>query len=83
VSSWGATNASPLRSLATPRPRQGHGWLGCSRDYAYPDELNADYGVPLGLCAETAPNSGVFVREFTKSTVQMDCATWTPTITFK
>lgn len=61
----------------------GHGWLGCSRTYAYPDALNADYGEPLGLCAETSPGSGVFVREFTKSTVQMDCATYTPTITFK
>ncbi len=61
----------------------GHGWLGCSRDYLFPDELNLDYGEPLGLCAETAPGSGVFTREFTRSTVQMDCATWTPTITWK
>ncbi len=61
----------------------GHGWLGCSRDYEYPAALNVDYGVPTGLCAETAPGSGVFVRDFTKSTVQMDCNTWTPTITMK
>ena len=61
----------------------GNGWLGCSRQYEYPAaQFNADYGTPLGFCAETAPNSGVFKREFTKSTVQMNCATWTPTITF-
>jgi hypothetical protein len=37
--------------------------------------------VALGLCSETSPN--VFTREFTKSTVKMDCSTFTPTITFK
>ncbi len=61
----------------------GHGWLGCSRNYAYPDALNADYGVAQGLCSETATGSGVFTREYTKSTVQMDCNSWTPKITFK
>ena len=25
----------------------GHGWLGCSHDYAYPAALDADYGAPL------------------------------------
>ncbi len=61
----------------------GHGWLGCSRTYVYPPQLNADYGTPLGFCSETAPNSGVFTRQFTKSTVQMDCNTWTPTLPHK
>ena len=62
----------------------GNGWLGCSREYEYPaQQFNADYGTPLGVCAETSPGSGVFSREFDKSTVSMDCATWTPTITFK
>ena len=28
----------------------GHGWLGCSRSYLLPDELNYDYGEPLNLC---------------------------------
>jgi len=46
-------------------------------------QFDADYGEPSGVCSETAPGSGVFVRDFSKSTVQMDCATWTPTITFK
>ena len=66
-----------------PHSYLGHGWLGCSRDYAYPAALNADYGTPNGLCAETGPGTGVFARDFTKATVSMDCATWTPTITMK
>ena len=62
----------------------GNGWLGCSREYEYPaQQFNADYGDPLGVCSETAAGSGIFVRDFTKSTVQMDCSTWTPTVTFK
>ena len=61
----------------------GHGWLGCSQTYEYPDALNADYGEPLGLCTETAAGSGIFAREWSKATVQMDCNTWTPTITMK
>ena len=62
----------------------GNGWTGCSRTYEYPAaQFNADYGEPLGRAAETAPGSGIFVREFTKSTVQMDCNTYSPKITFK
>lgn len=61
----------------------GHGWLGCSRTYQVPDQLNWDYGEPTELCQETAPNSGVFTRDWTKATVQLDCNTWTPTITLK
>ena len=61
----------------------GHGWLGCSRNYVFPEALNVDYGEPLGLCHETASKSGVFVREWSKATVKMDCNTWTPTITMK
>lgn len=66
----------------------GHGWLGCSRDYtpavtgANGAKLSADYGEPIdAVCRETEP--GVFVREWTKATVQMDCSTYTPTITMK
>lgn len=63
----------------------GHGWLGCSRTYAFPPELNMDYGAPIDgqLCHETAPGSGVFAREFHKASVHMDCNSWTPTITMK
>ena len=80
---------SPLQDIANfllvrgPYAWLGHGWLGCSRDYEVVDQLNWDYGEPQGLCAETAPNSGVFTREWTKATVSMDCNTWTPTIKMK
>lgn len=63
--------------------RLGHGWSGCSKVYERPKELDWDYGEPLGLCQETAPNSGVFVREWTKSTIKLDCNTWNATMTIK
>jgi|TARA_B110000208_G_scaffold30158_1_gene39657 hypothetical protein len=66
----------------------GWGWKGCSKEYHFPKELNYDYGVPvgvangdgLGLCKETAPGSEIFVREYTKSTVVMDCTVYVATI---
>lgn len=61
----------------------GHGWKGCSRSYTFPPELNFDYGEPTGLCEETPEHSGVFTREWTKASVQMDCSSWTPTIVVK
>jgi hypothetical protein len=61
----------------------GHGWRGCSRTYFFPPEFHLDYGEPNGLCKETAHDSGIFQREFSKSTVQMDCNTWEGTITMK
>ena len=61
----------------------GHGWLGCSREYQVPDQINWDFGEPTELCHETAPGSGVFTRDYTRATVGMDCATWTPTLTLK
>ena len=65
----------------------GWGWKGCSKSYYFPPEFNVDYGEPAagaaGLCKETAANSGVFTREFSKSTVQMDCNKWAGTIKMK
>ena len=68
----------------------GHGWQGCSQPpasegggYPFPSQLNADFGTPLGLCAETASGSGVFAREFTKASVKLDCNTGVPSITMK
>jgi hypothetical protein len=61
----------------------GHGWLGCSHDYAVPPALGLDYGEPSALCAETAPGSGVFTRDYSRATVSMDCASWTGTVTMK
>ena len=60
----------------------GNGWSGCSHGYEFPEALNGDYGEPLGLCAETAEGSQVFVRNWTRAIVQMDCNTWTPSIKF-
>merc|ERR1711907_722778 len=92
------TGGPSLGASRTPSPTQdianfllirgpyaflGHGWLGCSREYEVPEQINWDYGTPLGLCKETAHHSGVFVREWTKATIQMDCNTWTPNITLK
>eukprot|EP00037_Helgoeca_nana_P010376 m.91137 g.91137 ORF g.91137 m.91137 type:complete len:430 (-) comp20166_c0_seq1:237-1526(-) len=62
----------------------GHGWSGCSKVYERPAALDADYGEPTDkICKETAPNSGIFTREWSKASVKMDCNTWTPTITMK
>ena len=65
----------------------GWGWKGCSKHYYFPPEFNVDYGQPAdgaaGLCKETAANSGIFTRDYSKATVQMDCNTWTPTIKMK
>ena len=54
----------------------------CDADQV-PEQLNWDYGEPTGLCKETAADSGVFTREWTKATIRMDCNTWTPTLTMK
>jgi hypothetical protein len=59
----------------------GHGWKGCSHSYTFPELLNADFGEPAGLCAETAPGSEVFTRAWSKADVRVDCKTLTPTIT--
>eukprot|EP01043_Picozoa_sp_COSAG02_P093669 COSAG02_NODE_30166_length_556_cov_0.737418_2_plen_99_part_00 len=62
----------------------GNGWTGCGHFYEYPaEQFNADYGEPLGLAKETAPDSGIFVREWSKATIKMDCNSYTPTITMK
>jgi hypothetical protein len=58
----------------------GHAWKGCSRIYVFPEALNKDYGEPTEICAETAENSGVFTREWTKASIKMDCNSYTPTI---
>jgi hypothetical protein len=48
-----------------------------------PNPIAVQYGTPIGLCAETAPGSGVFTREYTKAAVKVDCANWEGTITMK
>lgn len=40
-----------------------------------PPEFEKDYGVPTNNCSETAAGSGIFVREWSKATVTVDCNT--------
>lgn len=59
----------------------GYGWVGCNQPWEFRSEMAADYGEPVGTCYETTAGSGVFERQWTKATVQMDCGTWTANIT--
>ena len=54
----------------------------CSRLAA---DLHADArsGTPSGMCKETGEGSGVFTREWSKSTVTIDCNAYTSTIKMK
>jgi len=63
----------------------GYAFVGCDQSAnGFPNiqALHADYGVPVTNCSEVG-SSGVFVREYTKASVQMDCGTWTGTVTLK
>jgi len=62
-----------------PYAALGHGWLGCSRKYVFPDALNKDYGEPQELCKEVS--TGVFQRKWSKAVVEMNCNTWTGSVT--
>ncbi len=73
-------NSLIRRAVRGPYAWLGHGWEGCDRVYPRPADLDVDYGVPLGICGETSPGSGVFVREWSRATVQMNCSSFTPTI---
>ena len=62
----------------------GYGWTGCidaTHPFTRPPSLDVDYGTPTGFCSETAPNSGVFSRSFSKVSVSLDCNTWEATFT--
>jgi len=72
----------------------GYGWMGCGCGWEYdgkmpcdiyqrPNALDLDYGAPTGLCHETSTSSGVFVRDWTKSTVTVDCNAYKSTIQMK
>jgi hypothetical protein len=52
-----------------------------TRPSVLPKELRMDYGEPKdAICSETAVGSGVFVRQWTKAHVSMDCNTFEATI---
>lgn len=61
----------------------GYGWQGCGMSYSRPAALDADYGEPLDDGCQEVGSSGVFVREYTKASVQMDCNRWEGKITMK
>ena len=64
----------------------GYAWWGCGppENYTRPSFFDDDYGVPVGgVCAETGVGTGVFVRNYTKADVAMDCNTFTPEIRVK
>ena len=73
----------------------GYSWLSCIGDfgrggkgmpplnYTFPPALKVDYGVPQGHCEETGAGTGVFVREWSKAKVELDCNSWTSTIAMK
>ena len=77
------TDIANFQLIRGPYAYIGSGWQGCSLQYERPPLIDGDFGTPLGICSETAPSSGVFTRQFTKSTVSIDCGTFEPTITFK
>ena len=61
----------------------GNAWVGCNNVPQRRPEVDRDYGMPSGHCTETHPGSGVFRREYTRASVQVDCNAWTGTITPK
>jgi hypothetical protein len=73
----------------------GYSWMGCNteRDYQSlrPKEVEVDYGVPVDAhCTERGgggggerERNGVFVREWSKATVELDCNIWQATIKMK
>lgn len=61
----------------------GFGWSGCGFVTPFPDALKLDYGVPTDFCTETAPNSNVFSREWTKATITMDCNSYKGSVVMK
>ena len=49
-----------------------------------PKELDVDYGEPLETCHPAkGEEAGVYVREYTKSSIRVDCNKWEATITPK
>lgn len=68
----------------------GYSWQGCFGDlsasktpiqYHFPDALDLDYGEPTGVCEETAEGSEVFVRQWSKANVTLDCKNWQGKVT--
>ncbi len=69
--------------LRGPYAWLGTAWQGCDTVPPRPAALDVDYGVPTDAqCRETAPGtSAVFVREWSKASVRLDCNKWEGAIT--
>ena len=72
----------------------GYGWMGCGCGwehegkmpcdiYQRPSALGVDYGAPLGMVKEETGSANVFVREWSKATVTVDCNEYTSRIVMK
>jgi hypothetical protein len=72
----------------------GYSWSGCFGDFdengnplpvniTFPSVFRQDYGTPTAQCRETAHGSGVFVRDWSKASIALDCNTWAANITLK
>ena len=57
-------------------------WMGCSRNWRAPPAswMSFDLGQPEGLCAETAPGSGVFTRLYERALVTTDCGSYNSSV---
>ena len=64
-----AQDLATFMLLRGPYAWLGFGWSGCNVVNTFPPELLLDYGEPTGFCSETAPNSSIFTRDWTKATV--------------
>ena len=59
----------------------GHGWAGNGVKYSqsWSPLFDVDYGTPVTTsCRETQP--GVFVRQWSKANVSLDCGQWRASI---
>ena len=61
-------------------------WCGCTNgEQMRPraKEWDEEFGEPLSVCKETMPGSGIYEREWTKASVEWDCASAHGKITAK
>ena len=88
-SSWSDPIIDKIQHLASfllirgPYAWIGWAWLGCGNFPYRPKELDVDYGTPLETCHAVQGEQGVFVREYTKASIRVDCTNWNATITPK
>lgn len=52
-------------------------------DFTLGGLTDVDYGEPIEVCREASTGSAVFVREWSKATVTVNCSEWSSSITPK